>query len=225
MSLQPLDLRARDLPDATALSDDTESLSWSRLADQVARLTGRLLEVAPGPEDRVAVLGDNAVATMVAHLAGLRAGVGTVAASRQLTTRELVDLLTDAGAKAVISGPAGESAAREAGAELGLPVVVHGTPAKDDAIAWSRWLADAQPVPIPVGRPARPRSSTPRAPRDGPAAPRSAGCAVRRRTAPPTWRRCRPVPASRPAPISSAVRSSTTARSPRCAISRPAGRW
>lgn len=156
MSLQPLDLRARDLPDATALSDDTESLSWSRLADQVARLTGRLLEVAPGPEDRVAVLGDNAVATMVAHLAGLRAGVGTVAASRQLTTRELVDLLTDAGAKAVISGPAGESAAREAGAELGLPVVVHGTPAKDDAIAWSRWLADAQPVPIPVGRPARP---------------------------------------------------------------------
>ncbi|MDL5205722.1 AMP-binding protein [Streptomyces sp. ALI-76-A] len=156
MPQQPLDSRARDLPDATALADDTESLSWSRLADQVARLTGRLLEVAPGPEDRVAVLGDNAVATLVAHLAGLRAGVGTVAASRQLTVRELVDLLTDAGAKAVISGPAGESAARRAGAELGLPVVVHGTPAKDDAIGWTEWLAGAEPVAQPAGRPARP---------------------------------------------------------------------
>ncbi|MFE9442198.1 AMP-binding protein [Streptomyces sp. NPDC006602] len=156
MSLQPLDLRARELPNATALADDTESLSWSRLADQVARLTGRFLEVAPRPEDRVAVLGDNAVATLVAHLAGLRAGVGTVAASRQLTARELVDLLTDAGAKAVISGPAGESAARQAGAELGLTVVVHGTPAKDDAIDWAQWLAEAEPVPAPVGRPARP---------------------------------------------------------------------
>ncbi|MFD9389997.1 AMP-binding protein [Streptomyces sp. NPDC060000] len=156
MSLQPLDLRARELPNAIALGDDTESLSWSRLADQVARLTGRLLEVAPGPEDRVAVLGDNAVATMVAHLAGLRAGVGTVAASRQLTVRELVDLLTDAGAKAVISGPAGESAARQAGAELALPVVVHGTPAQDGAIDWSQWLAGAEPVPMPHGRPARP---------------------------------------------------------------------
>lgn len=224
MSLQPLDLRARELPNAIALGDDAESLSWSRLADQVARLTGRLLEVAPGPQDRVAVLGDNAVATLVAHLAGLRAGVGTVAASRQLTARELIDLLTDAGAKAVISGPAGESAARQAGAELSLPVVVHGTPAKDGTLDWSQWLAGAEPVPIPAARPARPRSSTPRAPRGGPAAPRCAGSGVRRRTASPTWRRCRPAPASHPAPISCAGPSSTTARSPRCATSRPAGR-
>jgi acyl-CoA synthetase (AMP-forming)/AMP-acid ligase II len=156
MPLQPLDLRACELPDATALADDTESLSWSRLADQVGRLTGRLLEVASGPGDRVAVLGDNAVATMVAHLAGLRAGVGTVAASRQLTARELVDLLTDAGAKAVISGPAGEAAARQAGARLGLPVIVHGTPATDGALDFAGWLAGADPAPAPVGRPARP---------------------------------------------------------------------
>ncbi|MEN3319787.1 MAG: hypothetical protein V7643_3188, partial [Mycobacterium sp.] len=30
MSLQPLDLRARELPNAIALGDDTESLSWSK---------------------------------------------------------------------------------------------------------------------------------------------------------------------------------------------------
>ncbi|MER5177014.1 AMP-binding protein [Streptomyces sp. NPDC002896] len=156
MSLQSLDRRARDLPYGTALADDTETVSWSRLADQVGRLTRRLLEVAPGPDDRVAVLGDNAVATMTAHLAGLRAGVGTVAVSRQLTARELVDLLGDAGARAVITGPAGEAAARQAGAELGLPVVVHGTPATNDAIDWTRWLAEADPAPVPAGRPARP---------------------------------------------------------------------
>lgn len=86
MSLLPLDRRAQETADEPALADDLDVLSWSGLVDQVARAAARLLELAPGPDDRIAVLGDNAIPTLVAHLAGLRAGVGTVATSRNLTS-------------------------------------------------------------------------------------------------------------------------------------------
>ncbi|KUO09382.1 AMP-binding protein [Streptomyces sp. DSM 15324] len=157
MSLLPLDRRAQDTPDEPALADDLGVLSWSGLADQVTRAAARLLEFAPGPDDRVAVLGDNAIPTLVAHLAGLRAGVGTVATSRNLTSGELVEQITDAGVTAVIAGPVGAGVALDAARELGLPVVTHGTPATGHAFDWDRWLAAAPAgSPLPAGRPARP---------------------------------------------------------------------
>ena len=39
-----------------------------------------LLAAAPGPDQRVSVLGENAIPTMIAHAAALTVGVGTVAA-------------------------------------------------------------------------------------------------------------------------------------------------
>lgn len=157
MSLLPLDRRAQETPDEPALADDLGVLSWSGLADQVARATTRLLELAPGPDDRVAVLGDNAIPTLVAHLAGLRAGVGTVATSRNLTSGELGDQIIDAGVTGIIAGPVGAGAALDAARELGLPVVMHGTPAVGHAFAWDAWLAAAPAGrTAPTDRPARP---------------------------------------------------------------------
>ncbi|WP_329213027.1 AMP-binding protein [Streptomyces sp. NBC_01485] len=156
MSLPSLDRRAHETPDEPALVDDREVLSWSELADQVARASARLLEFAPGPDHRVAVLGDNAIPTLVAHLAGLRAGVGTVAASRQLRTGELVDQLVDAGATGIIAGPAGALVALEAARELGLPLVTHGTPPIGHAFDWKLWLAAATAATVRTDRPARP---------------------------------------------------------------------
>jgi acyl-CoA synthetase (AMP-forming)/AMP-acid ligase II len=156
MSLPPLDRRAHETPDETALVDDREVLSWSELADQVARASARLLEFAPGPDHRVAVLGDNAIPTLVTHLAGLCAGVGTVAASRQLTVGELVDQLVDAGATGIIAGPAGAVVALEAARELGLPLVTHGTPPIGHAFDWKLWLAAAPAATVRMDRPARP---------------------------------------------------------------------
>lgn len=157
MSLLPLDRRAQETPDEPALVDDLDVLSWAGLADQVARAAARLLEFAPGPDDRIAVLGDNAIPTLVAHLAGLRAGVGTVATSRNLTSGELVDQIVDAGATGIIAGPAGAGAALDAARELGLPLVLHGTPAIGHAFDWDLWLA-ATPAgrTLPTERPARP---------------------------------------------------------------------
>ncbi|TPQ19030.1 AMP-binding protein [Streptomyces sporangiiformans] len=145
MSLPPLDRRAHETPDEPALVDDRGVLSWAGLADQVARASARLLQFAPGPDDRVAVLGDNAIPTLVAHLAGLCAGVGTVATSRQLTVGELVDQIIDAGVTGIIAGPVGAPVALEAARELGLPVVTHGTPPAGHAFDWDLWLAAAAP--------------------------------------------------------------------------------
>ncbi|MER5220165.1 AMP-binding protein [Streptomyces flaveus] len=157
MSLLPLDRRAQETPHEPALVDDQDVLTWSELADRVARVAARLLEIAPGPDDRVAVLGDNAIPTLVAHLAGLRAGVGTVATSRHLMVGELVDQITDAGATGIISGPAGAVPALEAARELGLPLVMHGTPAIGHAFEWDLWLAAAPTgQTLPTGRAARP---------------------------------------------------------------------
>ncbi|MDX2550310.1 AMP-binding protein [Streptomyces stelliscabiei] len=157
MSQLPLDRRVRSTPDRPALVDDWEVLSWSALADQVARVSARLLEIAPGPHDRVVVLGDNAAPTLVSHLAGLRAGVGTVAASRHLTSGELVDQIIDAGATGIVAGPAGAGAALDAARELGLPLVLHGTPAIGHSFDWDLWLAAAPAgLAVPEDRPARP---------------------------------------------------------------------
>ncbi len=157
MSLLPLDRRAQETPEDPALVDDLGVLSWSGLADQVARAAARLLEFAPGPDDRIAVLGDNAIPTLVAHLAGLRAGVGTVATSRNLTSGELVDQIIDAGVTAIVAGPAGAGAALDAARELGLPLVTHGTPAVGHAFDWDLWLSAAPASrTVPTDRPARP---------------------------------------------------------------------
>jgi long-chain acyl-CoA synthetase len=146
--------RSRAEPDGTALLDDSGRLSWAECAAQVRLAAWRLLELAPAPGERVAVVGDNAAPTLVAHLAGLAAGVGTVATSRQLTASEMADQFGDAGVVAVITGPGGEAAAREAATRLGLrAVIVHG----DLTGSWRAWLDGAPPVPAEAAaRPPRP---------------------------------------------------------------------
>ena len=155
MSWKSITEHARSAPDSPAIVDGAGTLTWREVADQVARVASRFLSVAPAPGERVAVVGDNAAATLVAHLAGLRAGVGTVATSRQLTAAEMADQFTDAGVMAVVTGPIGRDAATEAAARLGLrAVVVHGADA-GRAERWPDWLAG--PVEgIPADRPASP---------------------------------------------------------------------
>ena len=114
--------RAVEDPDGVALADDEGQLTWADLAQQVGAVAGELLAVAPGADDRVAVVGENRTPTLVAHAAGLLAGVGTVAVSRQLTAAEMADQFADAGVHAVVTGPLALAAATEAAAKTGLPV-------------------------------------------------------------------------------------------------------
>lgn len=144
MAIPAIMLRRRAEPDGMALLDGSSRLSWTECTDQVTRAARRLLELAPAPEERVAIVGDNAIPTLVAHLAGIVAGVGTVAVTRQLTGSEMARQFTDARVVAAITGPAGAAATREAGRRARLrAVVVHGTDAADGEVTWKGWLASA----------------------------------------------------------------------------------
>jgi acyl-CoA synthetase (AMP-forming)/AMP-acid ligase II len=169
-----------------ALVDDGGSCGWTEVAGALAAAAGGLQAHAPGPGERWAVLGHNAGPTLLAHAAGLIAGVGTVAASRQLTAAELAYQFADAGVVAVITGADGlaavldaavldaamldaavfdaavlDAAVLDAAREVRLRlVVVHGgaAPAAPPVpvLTWDAWLAGA-PAATDLGyRPAAP---------------------------------------------------------------------
>src|SRR4051812_5593988 len=103
IAMTPLGRRAGGSPRETALGDDASLLDWAQVVSAVAGAAGAMQAHAPGPGERWAVLGDNAGPTLLAHAAGLLAGVGTVAVSRQLTVTELTYQFKDAGVVAVIT--------------------------------------------------------------------------------------------------------------------------
>jgi long-chain acyl-CoA synthetase len=149
--------RAETTPDELALADDTGSRTWAQVHDDIERIAGALLAVAPEPSNRVSVLGDNAIPTLETHAAGLSVGVGTVATSKQLRANELVDQYTDADVVCAVTGPGSAAAVSEAAATVGIKtVVVHGSAPSGAAgtthgIEWADWLASAAPVPPDAG--------------------------------------------------------------------------
>jgi acyl-CoA synthetase (AMP-forming)/AMP-acid ligase II len=162
--------RAEADPQGIALADDSRTRTWAEVADDLERAAGALLAVAPGPSQRVSVIGENAIPTLEAHAAALTVGVGTVATSRQLRPAELADQYADAGVVCAIAGPASLPAVREAAALARLHIIVaHGVSASDgahasdrtdaprDVVPWAQWLRSAPPVPADAGqRPPRP---------------------------------------------------------------------
>lgn len=156
--LAGLGARAERDPAGTALVDDDTSLSWTEVARQVDAVAGQLLAVAVGPDDRVAVIGENRGPTVLTHVAGILAGVGTVAVSRQLTAREMAEQFLDAGVVAVVTGPGGLPAAAEAAKEAGVETVVaHGAAELPGVVVgWDSWTGGGRALPADLDRPARP---------------------------------------------------------------------
>jgi acyl-CoA synthetase (AMP-forming)/AMP-acid ligase II len=145
--------RAEADPRGIALADDSRTRTWAEVADDLERAAGALLAVAPGPSQRVSVIGENAIPTLQAHAAALTVGVGTVATARQLRAAELADQYADAGVVCAIAGPASLPAVREAAAQAGLRTIVsHGGDPPDGVLAWADWLASAPPVPPDAGQ-------------------------------------------------------------------------
>jgi long-chain acyl-CoA synthetase len=158
--------RAEADPEGIALADDSRTRTWAQVADDLERAAGALLAVAPGPSQRVSVIGENAIPTLEAHAAALTVGVGTVATARQLSAGELADQYADAGVVCVITGPGSLATVRDAAirntairntaARAGSPtLVVHG--AEDGVLSWHDWLRSAPPAAPDAGqRPPRP---------------------------------------------------------------------
>src|SRR5215210_1403155 len=68
---------------------------------------------------RLAVMGENSTATLVAHLGALSAGVSSVAVARYLTVDDVAYILADSGAGAVLSSEATAEVAAKAAAQVG----------------------------------------------------------------------------------------------------------
>jgi len=152
-------------PDDAVLVDDYAVLTRRQVNAALDRTARALLALCPDPSQRVGIVGENRAETLLAHAAGIRAGVGTVALAKGLSAREIVDQCHDAGVVAVVTGPLGLAAVTEAASEAGLVlVVVCGAAAPEGlahggrAVSWDDWLAgapDAASLPTTV-RPANP---------------------------------------------------------------------
>lgn len=151
---------ARD-PDGPAVIDALSVRSWSHVSAEITSVAAAMLAGAPDPDQRWGVLGDNVAPTLLAHAAGLLAGVGMVAVSRQLTLSELADQIEDASMVGLVAGPSGAGTAAAAlAAGLVRTVVLHSGASVDGAdpgiVSWDDWTAGAPPPAGFPDRPARP---------------------------------------------------------------------
>lgn len=127
-----------------AVRDARIALTATELEKLLEPLTRALAAADLGPQGRVAVFADNAVETLVVHLAAWLAGCSAVPINARLTAAEAAYILDDSSARAVFVGP---ETAERACAAAGSDVAVVGwrCPAGGPVVAWTDWA--------PAGRP------------------------------------------------------------------------
>ena len=152
--------RAMTDPTGTALVDDRTVMTWHEVLGVLDSLGERLIGVAGDPDERIAVIGENNVETLLAHAAAIGRGVGPVAVSRQLKAGEMADQLIDSGSVAVVTGPLGLRSATEAAGKANLrAVIAHNAPAADGAVTWVDFLdspTTSAATAVPRARPVVP---------------------------------------------------------------------
>ena len=118
------DQLAIERADQVALRDDDVALGWAEVNDMLNRVVNGLAALDLGPDRRVAVLAENSVETVLAHLGGLLAGASTVPVNFHLNVDEVAFILADSGARALFVGPETAATGVEAARRAGVPVVI-----------------------------------------------------------------------------------------------------
>jgi long-chain acyl-CoA synthetase len=136
---------AADRPDQVALRDDDVVLGWAQVNDTLNRVVNGLADFDLGPDRRVAVLAENSVETVLAHLGGLLAGASTVPVNFHLNADEVAYILQDSGAQVLLVGPGTAATGLDAARRVGVPVVIGWRldGEHDGARSWEHWLASA----------------------------------------------------------------------------------
>ena len=138
---------AGERPDEVALRDDDVALGWAEVNDILNRVVNGLGELDLGPDRRVAVLAENSVETVLAHLGGLLAGASTVPVNFHLNADEVAYILEDSGAQVLFVGPGTAATGLDAARRAGVPVVIGWRVADEpDVRSWEDWLAAASPA-------------------------------------------------------------------------------
>lgn len=95
---------ARYFPERTAFVMDDRSISFRELNARVNRLANALVSLGLAKGDRVALLFQNSLAYLEAHLSVYKAGLVWVRLNSRLTPAELKGMMDDSGAKALLHG-------------------------------------------------------------------------------------------------------------------------
>jgi long-chain acyl-CoA synthetase len=96
------------------------------------------------------VFADNAVETLLAHLAALRAGCSAVPVNARLTTDEVAYILANSGSRIVFAGPETAERALAAAATVGATVLGWRCAPDMNAEPWLEWAPAGRPAPGPV---------------------------------------------------------------------------
>jgi O-succinylbenzoic acid--CoA ligase len=125
-----LDARARQTPDALALTDGVRSWTYAELAREVGGLSARLAG-AVGPDGRVALLGANSAAYVLWLAAAQELGIETVPLNVRLAAPELGAQLADCAPDLLLCDRAHAERGRQAAAGSQVRLATF-----DEARAW-----------------------------------------------------------------------------------------
>jgi len=150
---------AREMPDATALSEPGRDYSYAEFEERSARLAAALADAGVGPGDKVACYLYNGAAYLETVFAAFKLGAVPVNVNYRYTSEELFALLADADATAMVfsaelAGNVTDIAARLPSLRL-LVRVGAGAAAPDVAVPDAVELGELLAAHAP--RPARPR--------------------------------------------------------------------
>lgn len=143
--LRPVEHWAQRHPDAIAVRDDDDDLTWSQLVLAATSEASRLVAVGVAPGDRVGVLMANSRQFCVSVLAGFACGAIVVPVNHRLHPAEAADQLRDAGAMVLSHDDAYAGAAAEVATDTGI-VLRHPTPGDATSAAPTRVVRELDDI-------------------------------------------------------------------------------
>ena len=136
---------AREHPDATALSDDSGSISWAEMDGQINRIAAALQRDGLQPGQAVAILGTTGIAYALVYLSAIRAGGCAAPLTTSATPAQLAAMVADSGAQHLFIDKA--KAAELAAHPMPPHTRVMLDGADGDAPAMADWMAPAGSMP------------------------------------------------------------------------------
>ncbi|WP_137291317.1 long-chain-fatty-acid--CoA ligase [Natronorubrum halophilum] len=129
-------------PDSVAIADDDTELSYEAFWERAGRFARALADHDIGADDRVAIYLPNLPQFVTAFQGTLRAGGIVVPMNPQYKAREIAHLLSDSGARAVVTLSENVSAVSDVLEETAVERVISVGPDTDGATDFEDFLAD-----------------------------------------------------------------------------------
>lgn len=134
-------------PDAIALDDGHDTITWGTLSAQIDRIAAQLIADGLLPGQAVAILGTTAIPYALTYLAAIRAGGCAAPLTTSATPRQLANMLTDSGAIHLFVDAEKHAELLASGVDLQAVRHVMLDRSVDDVPALGDWMAPEGAVP------------------------------------------------------------------------------